>query len=236
MEVSRVPNAKVRENIPELDVQNRPDLNDIIPQNEPKIQKELPSVPKTKQEFEKWAKENKVIYDTPKSEGVQVQKGKVYAAYDEAGLNDSEGVKLFKDITDTKEGKKIVDLQNIAEASQKGSSKLADEYIATHGKHPFNDKELKKTFRESGDIQKLYKLGSYVDDYVSSPKDVNTDIIKKQKLERENELDNILKDYIKARRVNDDVKLKNIENRLNKFERTKVNEKGEIVSDFEEIC
>jgi hypothetical protein len=249
---------------------------DKTPKSEPsaKPKKELPPMPKTKKEFEQWAKDNKVPYDTKGSDGVQIQKGKVYAAYDEVKLNDSkDGVKLFKDITDTKEGKKILELQDIVNISKKGDIIKADsksyQYTKEHG-HPFDDKELQKLFRDSGDIMKLYKIGSYIDDHYRISKLTNQDAkkvakvsdpIKKQKLQRTLEREKLFNDYValqkEASRLNsqrplnkkandlakidrdiaqNNTKLKGVENRLNKFERTKVDEDGNIVSDFEEIC
>ncbi|MDR0665885.1 MAG: hypothetical protein LBF71_00575 [Campylobacteraceae bacterium] len=132
------------------------------------------SAPLNSKEFTAWAKENSVVYDKPKAKGVQIQNDKVYAAKEEISFDDIEGgVKIYENISASKEGEKILLLDKILHSSQNdkvAGIKLIDTYKKLYKKHPYDDKALRKIFENAVDKEKFYELGSYFDkDFTPAP-------------------------------------------------------------------
>ena len=103
--------------------------------------------------------------DTP---GILMKDGRISVADARVEFSDIDGgAKLFKDITDTKEGAKIEMLSAIAKAGEANDAKLGNELIASYKKefkvHPYTDKALVRLFHDIGESEKLAELGSYFD-------------------------------------------------------------------------
>ena len=103
--------------------------------------------------------------DTP---GILMKDGRISVADARVEFSDIDGgAKLFRDITDTKEGAKIEMLSAIAKVGEANDAALGKELIATYQKefkvHPYTDKGLVRLFHDIGESEKLAELGSYFD-------------------------------------------------------------------------
>ncbi|MDX1809717.1 MAG: helicase-related protein [Sulfurospirillaceae bacterium] len=100
--------------------------------------------------------------------GIVLKDGRVEVSQKKIHFSDiNDGAQIYKDITDTPDGKKISLLNEIARAGEnqdilKGQD-LIDLYRKNYKVHPYTDKSLNKLFAKIGEKEKLYELGSYFD-------------------------------------------------------------------------
>ena len=125
-------------------------------------------LPTDSNDFWEYADNNGVETHGLDSPGILIKDGRISVEDGRVEFSDIEGgAKLFKDITDTKEGAKIELLSAIAKAAESGQGsdgkKLIETYQKEYKVHPYSDKELNRLFNAIDEKEKLAELGSFFD-------------------------------------------------------------------------
>lgn len=125
-------------------------------------------IPTDSNDFWEYADSNGMEVHGLDTSGILMKDGRISVADARVEFSDIDGgAKLFRDITDTKEGAKIEMLSAIAKAGEANDAKLGSELIASYKKefkvHPYTDKALVRLFHDIGESEKLAELGSYFD-------------------------------------------------------------------------
>ncbi|WP_294966442.1 SNF2-related protein [Sulfurimonas sp.] len=126
-------------------------------------------IPTNSKMFEKWAKDEDVEYYSKGKENFFVEDEKVFVLDKEVEFSDIEGsAKIYKDISQTKDGKKVQELIAIKKAGESQNSILGESllksYQDSYKTHPYKDKSLGKLFRNIDESERVYELGSYFDE------------------------------------------------------------------------
>ncbi|AQW87089.1 putative helicase [Campylobacter pinnipediorum subsp. caledonicus] len=162
----------------------------IKPSFEEKIKKQevMDKMPLEADEFKKWASDNNVKYYDIKNPELFIGEKGIKKATQTVEFSDiKEKVRIYEDITNTPNGKKIMLLDKIKKASEKqdleGATKLINQYKERFKKHPYNDNALVRTF---GDENTLFHDYASFFDKDFTPKEI---AIKRTRFENMGRLD-----------------------------------------------